>query len=310
MTATQTKTLNMMLKPLVTQDAPADWQAVATLSERAKASISTASSTSSSHVSLVQKVEAIAQSTVATAEKAAEMVDTIQTSSSDAENRLPKLLKTIDKLVSNSPARTSTSGELDRAITEFFTELDRVSSKVDAITSIAEQTNLLALNAAIEAARAGEQGRGFAVVADEVKTLATRSKEYAADITDMMSHVASLKETVVDQVNELSSHISDAAESSTTGTDEAREQSQAIHASLSTITNELRALGDASGDQLKQIRSLSTQINALSEGSQATAEHAAKASTDLDELVKLSATDSGSDDDMIDGDMPDMEEVA
>jgi methyl-accepting chemotaxis protein len=257
---------------IVVQD---DIASIEALSIHIHTTASNFNATSKERLSFVQKVGQISIEVKHQSETAGELTINAGSSSNQIGKSFGHLLSEINALVAAINSGVSTSGNLDTAVNKFFEELDQVSSKVDAISSIAEQTNLLALNAAIEAARAGEQGRGFAVVADEVKILASRSKEYAKEINDMMSSVASLKETVLQQVIELNEHMVTAAGQSSDGTQQASTQSEAISLSLSNLTNQLTTLGEINSDQVKKMAVVDQRISKVIEDTAATVEGSA-----------------------------------
>jgi len=187
----------------------------------------------------------------------------------------------------NIHAINSLASEVENAanvINGVESDSERIGTVLDVIRGIAEQTNLLALNAAIEAARAGEQGRGFAVVADEVRTLASRTQESTQEIQGM---IESLQKGSRDAVTVMEKGKEQAVQS-VSHANAAGESLELITSAVSSINDMNTQIASAAEEQSavaeeinRNVVNINDMAEMISDGSQQTA----KSSNDLEGLA-------------------------
>ncbi|MCG9580680.1 methyl-accepting chemotaxis protein [Vibrio tubiashii] len=215
-------------------------------------------------------------------ESTAVAVEGVQQASVNAQNGR----KVVETTVQNIDQLSSILGSSQESISDLNNHVDKIGDAVNIIQEIAEQTNLLALNAAIEAARAGEQGRGFAVVADEVRALASRTHQSTEEITKVVTAIQSQMSQVVtniDQCNEQGSQTLDASRTLDSSLTQIIDDMTNIQANSERIASAI----EEQGIVMNQVSESITELNTISEGNMGSAQ---QCMTEVDR-VSAQATD-------------------
>jgi methyl-accepting chemotaxis protein len=246
---------------------------VAGAATQLEASAQTLNGTASQSVERSESVAAASAQSAATAETVASAAQELSQSIAEVANRV----RDAETAARSAVHETEKSGE---EITRLADAARRIGEVTNLIAEIAAQTNLLALNATIEAARAGEAGLGFAVVAQEVKQLATQTAKATEQISQQIAEMQTMTDRsvaamsqirdAVSQVDVIGTAIATAAEEQdaatrevTRGINEASEGSRQITVNIEAVTGAARAAGSAAEEVLRASGVLADNADAL-----------------------------------------------
>jgi methyl-accepting chemotaxis protein len=223
---------------------------------------------------MTSSVDAVAHS----ANEAANAAGEASTAADDGQ-------RVVNQTVSSIQSLASRVEETAVVIKKLEEDSNQVGVVLDVIKGIAEQTNLLALNAAIEAARAGEQGRGFAVVADEVRTLASRTQQSTEEIQSTI-------EQLQDAARSAVSVMAKGTEQATVSVDEANKAGSSLNAitdTISRITQMNDQIANSTGEQQKVADMISSNvddINSRTDDTTSSSEQLTAVSSELEQLSR------------------------
>jgi methyl-accepting chemotaxis protein len=177
----------------------------------------------------------------------------------------------VEATVTNVGQLTGILSNSQQSIGSLNEHVAKIGGAVNIIQDIAEQTNLLALNAAIEAARAGEQGRGFAVVADEVRALASRTHQSTEEITRVVSDIQSQMSMVVSDIDQCN----DQGQQTLSASGQLDSSLQQIIADMNAIQGNSERIASAIEEQgivMNQVSDSITELNVISENNMQSAQ--------------------------------------
>ncbi|MBP1119282.1 methyl-accepting chemotaxis protein [Pseudomonas syringae] len=232
----------------------------------------------------MHEMTATVQEVARNAEEASEAAVTADRQARDGERVVNEAIAQIERLASAVGNSSEAMGALKQ-------ESDKIGSVLDVIKSVAEQTNLLALNAAIEAARAGEAGRGFAVVADEVRSLAQRTQKSTEEIEALIARLQSGTQqatAVMDSSRELSTssvELTRRAGGSLESITKTVSAIQAMNQQIAAAAEEQSATAEEINRSIINVRDVSEQTSAASEETAASSVELARLGNHLQVLV-------------------------
>ena len=222
---------------------------------------------------MTYSIQEVAKNATTTAKHARAVDDDAQKGAVKAQNSLEYMAT----LHAEMEQASSVIGQLG-------TQSDGISMILDTIKGIAEQTNLLALNAAIEAARAGEQGRGFAVVADEVRSLAQKTQESTQDIEERIQGLQDVSRNAIEVMH-------DAVERSNSSKSQVEEISQIlseISTMISAVNDQTTQIASAVEEQTKVSELIGNNVSNVSDQSRETLDMAKQVGREADEVKDIS----------------------
>lgn len=249
---------------------------VAEITERTSSDIMQQRSETDQIATAMNEMTATSQEVASNASNASDAAQHAQTESMTGKETVNQTIQSINTL----------ANEVNKAndvIKQLQDDSENIGSVLDVIRGIAEQTNLLALNAAIEAARAGEQGRGFAVVADEVRTLASRTQQSTEEIQSMIEKLQAGTNTAASVMQSSHSHAQESVSLASNAGDALDKITQAVV----TISEMNTQISHSANEQQSVVGSMDQNLTSISQSSNATVE---ASQNTLNEIQELSRT--------------------